>query len=201
MLRQRGTLFSLMLVAALVVAGLTVLRKLSRDTPSPTIPDEYRPTVVAAAATCPRLTVPLMAAQLDAESGWRADADSGRAQGIAQFTPTTWRQWGRDEDGDGTADVWNPKDAIPAQARYMCHLYTVVADLPGDPTELALAAYNAGPNAVRRARGVPRYDETAEYVDRILNTLLPRYRKTEGDASPSADTTSDRGTSAPQSGG
>ncbi|MEU0805601.1 lytic transglycosylase domain-containing protein [Streptomyces sp. NPDC005970] len=176
--RTTGTLVG---SALLIAAALLVVRQFTgpSEPELPTIPKAERPVVEAAARTCPGVSVPLLAAQIHAESDWRPDADSGHAQGISQFAPETWKEWGRDGDGDGKADVWEPKDAIPSQARYMCHLYGVVKDLPGDPTKLALAAYNAGPNAVLRARGIPRIAETREYVDRILNTLLPQYRESE----------------------
>ncbi|MDT0542453.1 MULTISPECIES: lytic transglycosylase domain-containing protein [Streptomyces] len=176
--RTTGTLVG---SALLIAAALLVVRQFTgpSEPELPTIPKAERPVVEAAARTCPKVSVPLLAAQIHAESDWRPDADSGHAQGISQFAPETWKEWGRDGDGDGKADVWEPKDAIPSQARYMCHLYGVVKDLPGDPTKLALAAYNAGPNAVLRARGIPRIAETREYVDRILNTLLPQYRESE----------------------
>ncbi|WP_431044663.1 lytic transglycosylase domain-containing protein [Streptomyces sp. P1-3] len=173
--------------ALLAVAAVVVVRQLTGSGPGlPTIPDKYRSTVESAARTCPRLNVPLMAAQIHAESRWQPDADSGHAQGISQFSPVTWSEWGRDGDGDGQADVWEPKDAIPSQARYMCHLYKVVKDVPGDPTELALAAYNAGPGAVLKARGIPAIDETRGYVDRIVNDLLPKYEKSEAEHASSA---------------
>lgn len=179
--RRSRTTATLVGTALVLAAGILVVRHFA--TPSepelPTIPAAERPVVEAAARACPKVNVPLLAAQIHAESGWRPDADSGHAQGISQFTPETWAEWGRDGDGDGKADVWEPKDAIPSQARYMCHLYGMVKSLPGNPTKLALAAYNAGPTAVLEARGIPKIAETREYVDRILKTLLPQYRESE----------------------
>lgn len=179
--RRSRTTATLVGSALVLAAAILVVRQFTgpSEPELPTIPKAERPLVESAARTCPKVSVPLLAAQIHAESGWRPDADSGHAQGISQFAPATWAEWGRDGDGDGKADVWEPKDAIPSQARYMCHLYGVVKNLPGDPTELALAAYNAGPNAVLRARGIPRIAETRGYVDRILNTLLPQYRESE----------------------
>ncbi|KUJ37278.1 lytic transglycosylase [Streptomyces albus subsp. albus] len=190
--------------ALLAVAAVLVVRQLSSDSGPPTVPDTYRPAVEAAARTCPQLSVPLLAAQIDAESEWRPNADSGHAQGISQFAPVTWSEWGRDGNGDGKADVWEPRDAIPSQARYMCHLYRVVKDLPGDPTELALAAYNAGPGAVLRARGVPGIDETRGYVDKIVHRLLPGYRESEAkraEASPRPSGASSRPSASPRPSG
>ncbi|MFF8811841.1 lytic transglycosylase domain-containing protein [Streptomyces pactum] len=165
----------------LLAGGAVLVTTLMSDDGPPTVPDEYRPVIEAAAGTCRQLSVPLLAAQIDAESGWDTDADSGHAQGISQFAPVTWKEWGRDGNGDGKADVWDPQDAIPSQARYMCHLYDMVREVPGDPTELALAAYNAGPSAVRRAGGIPDIRETRGYVDRIINDLLPGYRESEAE--------------------
>jgi len=179
--RAAGMLAAFVVGLALVVAAVLVVRQIM--TPSepelPVVPDARRPVLERAAKVCSPLSVPLLAAQIHAESNWRPDADSGHAQGISQFAPDTWKEWGRDGNGDGKADVWEPRDAIPSQARYMCHLYDVVEELPGNPTRLALAAYNAGPGAVLRARGVPTIHETRGYVDRIINTLLPQYRKSE----------------------
>ncbi|GAA0643950.1 lytic transglycosylase domain-containing protein [Streptomyces samsunensis] len=172
---------------ALVVAAVLVVRHLTEPSEPelPVVPDTRRPVLEAAVrGACSPLSVPLLAAQIDAESGWRPDADSGHAQGISQFSPVTWKEWGKDGNGDGKADVWEPRDAIPSQARYMCHLYEVVKAVPGSgtrlgSTRLALAAYNAGPNAVLRARGIPKILETQEYVDKILTDLLPKYEESE----------------------
>ncbi|MFI0779617.1 lytic transglycosylase domain-containing protein [Streptomyces sp. NPDC021212] len=179
--RAAGMLAAFVVGLALVVAAVLVVRQIM--TPSepklPVIPDARRALVERAAKACSPLSVPLLAAQIHAESGWRPDADSGHAQGISQFAPDTWKEWGRDGNGDGKADVWEPRDAIPSQARYMCHLYALVGEIRGNRMRLALAAYNAGPSAVLRARGIPRIHETRGYVDRIVNTLLPQYRKSE----------------------
>lgn len=184
--RAAGMVAAFLAGLALIVAAVLVVRHLTEPSEPelPVIPDARRPVVESAARACSPLSVPLLAAQIDAESGWRRDADSGHAQGISQFSPATWKEWGQDGDGDGKADVWEPRDAIPSQARYMCHLYEVVKVVPGSgtrlgSTRLALAAYNAGPNAVLRARGIPKILETREYVDKILKELLPKYRESE----------------------
>ena len=180
--RRRGCVVGcLLFAAALITAGAVGLHLwlawLNRPPPLPTIPDAYLTTVQTAARTCPEVNVPLLAAQIDAESHWNPEADSGRAQGIAQFYPSTWAEWGKDYSGDGKPDVWNPRDAIPSQAAYMCQLFKEIHSVPGDPTKLALAAYNAGPTAVLDAGGIPRISETRDYVTRI-ETLIPQYKKT-----------------------
>ncbi len=180
--RRRGCLIGCLIALAALIAGAAVglhlwLAWLNRPPPLPAVPDEYLTTVESAARTCPQVSVPLLAAQLDAESHWNPQANSGAAQGIAQFYPSTWQEWGRDHSGDHVADVWNPKDAIPSQAAYLCALFHQVHGVPGNPTELALAAYNAGPTAVIRAGGIPDIAETRNYVTRI-EALVPDYTKT-----------------------
>ncbi|MDF3292829.1 lytic transglycosylase domain-containing protein [Streptomyces silvisoli] len=175
---RRGCLVGLAFGAVLVVAAAVgIVWWLTRPPALPTIPNQYLATVQSAARTCPELSVPMLAAQLDAESHWNPQADSGQAQGIAQFYPSTWAEWGKDYTGDGKADVWNPADAIPAQGAYMCHLFNEVKSIPGDPTQLALAAYNAGPGAVLKAQGIPQIPETQNYVNRI-EALIPKYTQT-----------------------
>ncbi len=180
--RRRGCLVGCLVFAAVLIAAAAVgihlwLNWLNRPPPLPAVPDEYLTTVRSAARTCPQLDVPLLAAQIDAESHWNPNADSGQAQGIAQFYPSTWAEWGKDYSGDGKPDVWNPKDAIPSQAAYMCQLFKEIKGVPGDPTKLALAAYNAGPTAVLDAGGIPKIYETQNYVTRIEG-LVPQYTKT-----------------------
>ncbi|MBV9024893.1 MAG: lytic transglycosylase domain-containing protein [Streptomycetaceae bacterium] len=174
----RGCLVSLALgFVLLVAAGLGVLWWLTRPPALPRIPLTYLPTVQQAAKTCPELSVPLLAAQIETESKWNPQADSGKAQGIAQFDSTTWAEWGKAYAGEGQADIWNPKDAIVTQGVYMCHLFKVVKNVPGDSTQLALAAYNAGPTAVLQAQGIPQIYETQHYIDKI-EQLIPEYATT-----------------------
>jgi soluble lytic murein transglycosylase-like protein len=168
-------------VLGLVVAGGTgdtpaavagPVRHLAADAP---VPDAYRPLLEAAGERCDTVGAPLLAAQIDAESGWDPDRVSARgAKGLAQFTAATWAEWGRDADGDGSNSPHDPADAIDAQARYLCHLFDRLAGVPGDPVDNALAAYNAGPGAVRTHGGVPPVEETRAYVRRV-RALLPRY--------------------------
>jgi len=122
------------------------------------------------AAGSPHLTESLLAAQLHQESGFDPGAVSPvGAQGIAQFMPATWAAHGRDENGDGRADPFDPSDAIPAAARYDAAVAAQLAEVPGDRTALMLAAYNAGPGAVLQYQGIPPYQETQAYVRRILD--------------------------------
>ena len=145
------------------------------------VPAAYAAYVVDAGTRCAGISAPLIAAQIEAESGWNPSAGSpAGAQGIAQFMPATWATRGKDYSGDGVADVLNPADAIGSQADLMCALLAkVTADLAastvtGDPLQLALAAYNAGLGAVEAAGGIPPFPETQQYVQRIL-AAIPRF--------------------------
>jgi len=162
------------------------------------IPAAYVPLLQRAATTCPPVTAALLAGQISVESSWNPAAVSpAGAQGIAQFTPDTWARAGVDGDGDGVRDPFDPADAIPAQAAQMCRLLAAVtaARLPGDPVDLALAAYNAGPQRVLDARGIPSIPETQAYV-RTVRTAAAAYAG--GNTSGTAGTAS--GTVAPASG-
>lgn len=120
------------------------------------VPAEYRELVVAGAT---RGGVPpiVLAALLQAESGYNRWAVSPMgAQGIAQFMPAT-------AAGMGLRDPFDPVQAIPAAGRLLGGHLRQFGSIP-----LALAAYNAGPGAVRRYGGVPPYAETRAYVARIM---------------------------------
>jgi murein DD-endopeptidase MepM/ murein hydrolase activator NlpD len=120
----------------------------------------------------------VLAAQLDAESGWDPTARSpAGAHGLAQFMPATWATWGADFDGDGDATAFDPEDAIVAQGRFMGHLLRLAtaSGYPGDPVDLALAGYNAGWGAVQTHRGVPPYPQTIAYLARIRDLAASRY--------------------------
>ncbi|WP_375690728.1 lytic transglycosylase domain-containing protein [Pseudooceanicola sp. LIPI14-2-Ac024] len=90
------------------------------------------------------------------ESGWRKDALSHKgAIGLAQLMPDTARRLG--------VDPHDPHENLDGGARYLATQFREFGDW-----RLALAAYNAGPEAVRRYNGVPPYDETTHYVAAIL---------------------------------
>ena len=133
-----------------------------------------------AAKTCPEITAPILAAQIETESGWDRDSynTGSQATGLAQFIPSTWKDYGTDGDGDGKADPTNPADAIKSQAVYMCHLVDFVKKTPGlngEIVDLALASYNAGPGNVLKYGGIPPFPETTNYVTEIRNLANTKY--------------------------
>ncbi|MGW7671933.1 C40 family peptidase [Streptomyces sp. NPDC054775] len=132
------------------------------------IPSQYRSLVQDAGNTCPEVTPNLLGALLTQESGFNPKARSPvGAEGVAQFMPSTWETHGIDGNDDGKRDVWDPEDAIPSAAGYLCDIADDVKDVPGDRQSNMLAAYNAGSGAVRKYGGVPPYKETRNYVQSI----------------------------------
>jgi soluble lytic murein transglycosylase-like protein len=98
-----------------------------------------------------------------AESGYRADAVSSKgAIGLMQLMPATAA--GLD------ADPRNPRENAEAGARY---LRDMLLKYDGDVAK-ALAAYNAGPGAVDKYKGVPPYAETRSYVNRVIRDYKRR---------------------------
>jgi cell wall-associated NlpC family hydrolase len=144
------------------------------------VPDWARQALLDAATTCPEVTAPVLAAQIEVESAWNPNAynTGSQATGLAQFIPSTWQAWGQDANDDGHADPRNPVDAITSQAASMCHHVDFVTDTPGltgEILDLALAAYNAGPGTVQRFRGIPPYPETTNYVTKIRHLANTKY--------------------------
>ena len=167
----------------------------SADTGVANVPAEYEADVIRAGSICQVVTPSVIAAQIDQESGWNPKAGSGAgAQGIAQFMPDTWASAGKDGDGDGKADIWNPHDAIWSQGNYMCGLASQVeaakkaGRLTGDTLQLTLAAYNAGIGAVMKYGTIPPYAETTNYVRRIVELSRSKYAASGGDNGDSGPT-------------
>ncbi|MFH9590693.1 NlpC/P60 family protein [Streptomyces luteogriseus] len=134
------------------------------------VPAEYQDLIEDAGNTCPEVSPNLLAALLTQESGFNPKATSPvGAQGIAQFMPSTWEKHGIDANGDGKRDVFDPEDAIPSSAKYLCTIAEDVKDVPGNKQDNMLAAYNAGSGAVRKYGGVPPYKETQNYVRSITD--------------------------------
>ncbi|MBF6171136.1 M23 family metallopeptidase [Nocardia blacklockiae] len=137
-----------------------------------TVPAPFAPWIERASRTCPEVTAPILAAQLDQESGFRVDAynDNSHAAGPAQFIPTTWQTEGIDGDGDGAIDPRSIPDAVMSQGSYDCKLAAFAKEgvaqgkLHGDLTELWLSAYNCGPSNTLSQTGVCQNPETLGYV-------------------------------------
>lgn len=92
------------------------------------------------------------------ESGGNPNATSSAgAVGLMQLMPDTAKDL-------GVTDRTNPKQSVEAGAKYLSQLLTRY----GGDQRLALAAYNAGPDAVDMYGGVPPYPETQNYVASIL---------------------------------
>jgi soluble lytic murein transglycosylase-like protein len=72
----------------------------------------------------------------------------------------------------GVKNALNPRENIDGGAKYLAQM---LQEFNGD-TRLATAAYNAGPNAVKKYNGIPPYQETQVYVERV-NILYKRYKK------------------------
>ncbi|MGW0840143.1 peptidoglycan DD-metalloendopeptidase family protein [Streptomyces sp. NPDC002787] len=149
------------------------------------VPAEYVPWVLKAGAMCDVIKPAVIAAQIEAESGWNPNAKSPvGAEGLSQFMPGTWPSWGKDDDGNGRISPYDPGDAIMAQGRYDCALaeqvqgYKDSGQATGETLDLALAAYNAGPGAVQRYGGIPPYTETQNYVVRIMS-LIAKYESVD----------------------
>lgn len=104
------------------------------------------------AATRYGVPVELFLKLVQQESGWNAKALSHKgAIGLAQLMPDTARTLG--------VDAHDPKQNLEGGARYLSQQYKRF-----NSWRLALAAYNAGPEAVEKYGGVPPYKETKNYV-------------------------------------
>jgi soluble lytic murein transglycosylase-like protein len=109
---------------------------------------------ITAAARANGLDPALLAGLIKQESGFNPNAGSAAgARGLAQLMPATAAAL-------GVTNALDPTQSIEAGAKYLKRQLDAFG---GDVTK-ALAAYNAGPGAVRRFGGVPPYAETQNYV-------------------------------------
>lgn len=101
----------------------------------------------------------LVRAVIQAESGYNRKAVSNKgAIGLMQLMPAT----------ASLLNVRNPYDADDNLRGGTVYLRSLIDRFAGR-LELAVAAYNAGPGAVEKHGGIPPYQETREYVRRVLS--------------------------------
>ncbi len=113
---------------------------------------------VRAAAERYKLPVGLLRAVMAVESNFDHLALSQRgAMGLMQLMPGTAKEM-------YVSDAWDPAQNIEGGARYL----RILANLYDGDVMKTLAAYNAGPEAVKRAGGVPNIPETQNYVRKVL---------------------------------
>ncbi|MDI9855820.1 lytic transglycosylase domain-containing protein [Comamonas sp. 17RB] len=110
----------------------------------------------------------LLKALIATESGFDVDVVSPKgAVGLMQLLPATAERFGVRADARRSvaAKLTDPATNLQAGARYLKYL---IAMFPGR-LDLALAAYNAGENAVKRfGQAIPPYKETQNYVRTVL---------------------------------
>ena len=113
---------------------------------------------INAAAKKYRLDPAVLKGLIKQESNFNPNAGSpAGARGLAQLMPGTAR-------GLGVTNVLDPQQSINGGAKYLRQML----DQFGGDIRKALAAYNAGPGAVQKYKGIPPYAETQNYVKKVL---------------------------------
>ncbi|MDP5212647.1 lytic transglycosylase domain-containing protein [Pseudoalteromonas tunicata] len=108
----------------------------------------------------------LIRAVIHAESAFKYDALSKKgAVGLMQLMPTTAKEL-------GVKNLKQPRQNIDGGTKYFAQLL----DTFKGNVKLAAAAYNAGPNAVKKYSGIPPFEETQAYVKRV-SILHQRYQQ------------------------
>jgi len=120
--------------------------------------------IITEASRSSRVPRELIQAVIAVESAYNPSAVSNKgALGLMQLMPDTARRF-------AGGNMLDPRDNVLTGARYLRHLL----DLFKDDLELALAAYNAGENAVIQAGyRIPAFAETQAYVP----SVMARYRR------------------------
>jgi hypothetical protein len=123
------------------------------------IPDAQLVPLIERHSLAQNLDPKLVRALIQAESGYNQRALSNKgAMGLMQLMPMTAKLL-------RVSDPWDAEENVRGGTAYLRQLL----DRFQGRLEWAVAAYNAGPGAVERHRGIPPYRETREYVRRVLS--------------------------------
>jgi soluble lytic murein transglycosylase-like protein len=139
--------------------AVTVIRTPAAPRPGRRGPNELLSELIGATAAKTGLNPALLTAVIEAESAFNPDAVSPKgARGLMQLMPATAERMGVER-------IHDPEQNLAGGARYLKYLI----DMFGGDLRLALAAYNAGENLVKRLGRIPRIAETQAYVARIVD--------------------------------
>lgn len=120
--------------------------------------DESLSSLITNAAKKYQVDPKLVSAVAEVESGGRQEATSAAgAVGVMQLMPDTAASLG--------VNPYDKRENVEGGAKYLREML----DLFGGDVKKAVAAYNAGPAAVKNYGGVPPYKETQNYVNKVLD--------------------------------
>lgn len=120
--------------------------------------DESLSSLITNAAKKYQVDPKLVSAVAEVESGGRQEATSSAgAVGVMQLMPDTAASLG--------VNPYDKRENVEGGAKYLKEML----DLFGGDVKKAVAAYNAGPAAVKNYGGVPPYKETQNYVNKVLD--------------------------------
>ncbi|MBI4126804.1 MAG: lytic transglycosylase domain-containing protein [Deltaproteobacteria bacterium] len=157
----RSFLIAALASVSLMGQGWVLFHGMDRGTQRPRVAETPFLAMVREVADVHDLHPALLMAVMHAESHFDPKARSHQgAMGLMQINATTARHLDLE-------DVWNPSENTRGGA---CYLRELIIRFGGD-LRLVLAAYNAGPSAVRKYNAIPPYRETRAYVRKVLHLL------------------------------
>jgi len=135
------------------------VRPSTRDSRSPRVSNSPYDSTIKAIASRYGVDDKLIKAIVRVESAFKPGAESPKgAQGLMQLMPGTAARY-------GVEDSFDPIQNLLGGVKYLKDLLSMF----NNNLTLALAAYNAGENAVQKYNGIPPYKETRQYVQKVIH--------------------------------